>query len=517
MPTGKQVSGRFIGQEDVLIQEIAVTEAGQRFRRLDVGVSGTLEGWVVKEGPRGNHFTSHPEFAFSQSGNEYRRYHGTLRYEASKGTSFTLIYPEGETKWNRKLFFTVHGRSGSFYGGSLKPWNQNLDSSDPTGDLNDLERMMLAKGYAVAKTRRNAGAARGDPGLGPGDYPVTLDDGEVVPGKNLNIHTGLLLDLVRLAENLIEQRLGARPRRTYWFGHSAGGMNGRLVNYVSGLNLDENGDAIIDGFLHSDSGGGRYLPVLMEDGRDVLLMTEEDRRQFAKTIEITHLLYVSRMNVPGLPAWMSDSFLINKRLSAKVLKDKALGKMARMYEVQGVSHLPGGLRSGTGDTVLLDLLPLMGGLVDLLDNWVERDTIPPPTRSDWLELGDADGDGMNENSSLALPGVACPLGLYFPFPPSRGLGGATLTGFAEFDGKSLEPEDGRGVHVDMNLNRYLDHRESVEQAWHRLGLLAVGETFNRSKYQECVEKTVSGLKKDGLIGEEAAIRYIQEASKTAFP
>jgi len=38
------------------------------------------------------------------------------------------------------------------------------------------------------------------------------------------------------------------------------------------------------------------------------------------------------------------------------------------------------------------------------------------------------------------------------------------TGLATFDGQSLEPLDGRWVLVDMNLNRYLDHRESVDQA-----------------------------------------------------
>jgi hypothetical protein len=216
MAPKRVVDGRSVGQEDVLIEEVTLADSGRRYRRLDIGVSGTLEGWVVKEGPRGNHFTSHPEFALTQSGNEFRRFHGILRYEASKGTAVTLVYPEAGTPWNKKLFVTVHGRSGSFFGGTLKAWNKNLDPADPLGDLNGYERVMLDQGYAVAKTRRNAGAASGDPGLGPGDYSVVLDDGEIVQGRNLNIHADLLLDMIRLSENLLKDRLGEKPLRTYW-------------------------------------------------------------------------------------------------------------------------------------------------------------------------------------------------------------------------------------------------------------------------------------------------------------
>ena len=517
MAPKRDVHGKSIGQEDVLIEEVAFTDSGRRYRRLDVGVSGTLEGWVVKEGPRGNHFTAHPEFALTQSGNDYRRFHGILRYEASKGTAVTLVYPEAGTPWNQKLFVTVHGRSGSFFGGTLKAWNKNLDPADPLGDLNGYERVMLDKGYAVAKTRRNAGAASGDAGSGPGDYAVVLDDGEIVQGRNLNIHTGLLLDMIRLSENLLKDRLGEKPLRTYWFGHSAGGMNGRVINYVSGLNLDENGETIIDGFINIDSGGGRYLPVLMKEGQDTLLLTDETRQQFVKTLETAHQLYTDRMDVPTLPPWMSYGYLLNKRWTARILRDKGLGNKMRIYEVQGVSHIAGGHRSGGGDTVLLDLSGLMDGLIDLLDNWVEQDIAPPPSKSGWLELGDVDGDGVNENEAIALPEVACPLGLYYPYPPSRGEEGGGYTGFVFFDGQGLEPLDGQGAFVDMNLNRYLDQRESVDEAWHRLGLLKRGEAFSRSRYQACVEATVAQLRKEKLITERVAQRYVQQASNADFP
>jgi len=354
----KEVNGKLIGQEDVLIQEVVISDSGHQYRRLDVGVSGTVDGWVVKEDLPMPQLVSAPDFIYPQHGLHFSRFHGTLRYEASKGTGMTIIYPEAGTGWNKKLFVTVHGSSGSFLEGTLQPWNRIFDPSQPLGDISKYERLMLDKGYAIAKTRRNAESI--------GDYSVTLDDGEILEGWNLNVHTGLILDLVQLAENLLKDRLGEKPLRTYWYGHSAGGMNGRLINYKPGENLDESGEPIIDGFLNDDSGAGLYLPVLEKNGRDTLFVTEKERRR------------------------LSPVYFINKRLNAKILREKGLGDKSRMYEVRGVSHFAGGNLSANGlysrgvrraenpDVVLLDTSGLLDALIDLLDNWVEQDI--PPTK-----------------------------------------------------------------------------------------------------------------------------------------
>jgi len=216
-------------------------------------------------------------------------------------------------------------------------------------------------------------------------------------------------------------------------------------------------------------------------------------------------------------------------MNVKILQEKGLGDKIRMYELRGVTHFSGGYLSEKGlstrgislgndsDVVVLDLLGLMDGLIDVLDNWVEQGIAPPASKTDWLELGDLDSDGVNENVAIALPEVACPLGVHFQFPPSLGKGGSFWTGFATFDGQSLEPLDGRGVFVDMNLNRYLDHRESVDQAWHRVGLLKPGEAFSRSKYKACVEAAVGQLKQEKLITDRGAARYIQRASEADLP
>ena len=137
--------------------------------------------------------------------------------------------------------------------------------------------------------------------------------------------------------------------------------------------------------------------------------------------------------------------------------------------------------------------------------------------SDWAELGDADRDGVVENPGVRLPEVACPLGLYHQYPASQGAGGVGTTGFARFDGKGLEPLDGRGVFVDMNLNRYRDARETVTQAWRRLGLLSRGESFSRERYTACVASVVEGLRARRLLSEQIADLYKREAASAALP
>ena len=513
------VNGSLIGQEDCYMQEVVVTYQDEKYRRVDMGISGTIEGWVVKEGARIYHFTSAPDFLFTQAGNHHKRFHGILRYEASKGTSMTVLYPEAGTAWNGRLYVTVHGASGSFLQGTLKRWDQIFDPSDPLGDFSDYEKLMLEKGYAVAKTRRNSDMRNA------GDYSVTLDDGEIVEGKNISDHPELILGFTRLAESFLKSRLSQKPSRTYWYGHSGGVMTGRLIQYMPETNIDEDGKPIIDGFLFDDPGGGLWLPVLFRDGKDVLFSTEKERLPFVKSIDIVHQLYSNTyvnpllMNVEDIPKWVSPVYLVNKRTNAKLLRDKGLQNKYRMYEVRGVSHSGGEyLEDGKrGDIQILKLSRVIDAVIDLLEDWVEQNVEPPATKSDLLELGDVNGDGFNENEALALPDVACPLGLYYPYPSSSGSGGVGSTSFAVFDGKSLEPFDGRGVFVDMNLNRTRDYRETVTQAWRRLGLLKPGATFNRDRYMSCIKATVSKLRKENFITERIATLYAEEAAEVKLP
>ena len=206
---------------------------------------------------------------------------------------------------------------------------------------------------------------------------MTLEDGTTLK-NNLSAHARLLTTWTTLAQNLISKRIGAKPKRTYFYGHSAGGFLGRLINYQPGANTDEDGKPIFEGFLIDDAGAGLWLPKLVLDNKDVLFTTDQDRKRFVKQIDVTHMLYAGE-------TW---DFIQKKRENARLLLEKGLGAKHRMYEIRGVSHFDAGNVSRR-DLVFqtLDLSGLFDALIDRLDSWVDKDVPPPPTMSDFAELG----------------------------------------------------------------------------------------------------------------------------------
>jgi len=540
------IRGKQIGQEDCKLIETDFTYAGRRFRRMDMGISGTLDGYLAKEGRYNFYFGSNPEFTYAQGGNRNPLYYGIGRYDAEKGSSVTFLYPLDASTWNGKMFVTAHGAGRSFKRGTLARWDKNLNPGNPLSDISKYERLMLEKGYAVAKTRRSTL-------MEGGDTVVTLEDGTVLDDRNVTEQPRLILGFAKVGWNILERRLGRRPSRTYWYGHSGGARPGRIVNFQPGLNVDPDGKRIIDGLILDDSGSGLWLPIVMKNGRDILFTDAEELPWFVKEnpemakvdpklysgakhkdwfvpeIEIIHLSYVNE-TPDDPPPWASTNFLTNKRLNARALRDKGLGAKHRSYELAGISHsggeyLPEGRR---GDVVIWDLSRVMDGLLDMLDNWVEKGVALPPTKSDWAELGDADRDGVIENGPLLIPDVACPTGVFHPFPVSAGPGGQGTTGFAPFTGEGLEPADGRGAvkfdgdnwyynFVDMNRNGYRDFRENMTQAWRRLGLIRPSETFRRDQYAACVQKAVDKLLSEKFVLPRTAQFYLDQAKTMVFP
>ena len=517
MAPRKDVSGKLVGQEECLMLDYGVVEPLKKYHRVDIGISGTLSGYVVKDGARQNYFTSGPDFTYTQFGNvDHPRFHGILKYEMEKGTSLTLTYPE--TGWNGKVFVMVHGRSGSFLRRTLRPWNEYYDQAKPF-DANKYERSMLERGYAVARTRRNAD------GFAPGDFSAVLDDGTVWPDQNINMVPELILDEVRFVDNVLKQRLGKKPSRNYWWGHSAGTYTGLALNYMiqfePQLNKDADGQETISGFLDDDPGGGLFLPMLQKNGTDILYRTPEERAKFVKTLVISHQAYplvysnvvVGEFDAKHAPAGISDTALINKRNMAKLFSKKGMDNVFRMYEVRGVSHQGDeDLETNTNrDIQVVHLSRVMDAAVDLLDNWVEKGIEPPKTK--------ADDASVSTISAISLPETACPLGHYYPFPAMRGnnSGSAGVTSFAAYDGAGLEPLDGQLMYVDMNHDGRRDQRETVTQAWQRLGLLNQKEIFGRDKYVSCVEGAVMKLRNEGLFTDNSVRQYLEEARKAQLP
>jgi hypothetical protein len=493
----------------ILKHRVVLNAKGQRFVRLEIALDGTVRGWaVLRRQPHGDVFTDAPDLVFAQLGVTGPRYRGIARYEAARGSGMTLFVPLKAKDWNGKLFVTAHGGRAYATVGTLVPRNGAL-AFHPFADVNKYVGLMIDKGYAVAFTRRSSATAPGR-----GDMTVTLADGRTVTGYQVGLHVGLMVSWAQLASNIVRHRLGRAPTHVYFYGFGSGATIGRLLNDVSRLNDDRDGHAVFDGILADDA--GPFLPVLRKGGRDVLFADAAARAQFVKQIDVAHTLY----DAPG-----SMRRLLATRRNARLLRRKGLGDRHRLYEIRGVSHYDAGYGPedlvGRRDLAFqnIDLTPVISALIDRLDAWVDAGKPPPATRSDDPLLGGVDADGKVIHPAVALPPIACPLGVYHVYPVELGNRpiGLKVTGFAAFDGINPEPLDGLGRLVDMNGNGRRDRRESLVEAWRRLGLVAKNEGFTRLVYTSCVTQVAERLAKEGLIPRAAELYYQQRAPSTLLP
>ena len=250
-PAVRQALGKNVGVEQcyIISEETVFNIKGQRFRRVEVRLSGTVEGWASREkGSRAAYFSDGPEFVLVQSGLTGPRSRGVGRYDAATKHGMTILYPEDARDWNGKLYMTAHG-AGSYGAVGNLVERDPKQKFNPHQNLNRYVTLMMDRGYAVAHTMRSADRIRGD-------IEVSLEDGTALKGLNLSSHAGLLRSWTELARNLISHRVGSRPKRIYFYGHSAGGFWGRQMNYQPGANVDSDGKALFDGFLLDDAGSG---------------------------------------------------------------------------------------------------------------------------------------------------------------------------------------------------------------------------------------------------------------------
>jgi alpha/beta hydrolase family protein len=498
----RTVKGRTVGPSSCRMHEADATLDGRALTRVDLGLDGTVDGYITKTGDYKEYLTSAPDLVFGQTMDPGPILFGVAAYERDKGAAMTVVFPRDRAAWNGKMWVTVHGRGVSFKQGNLKAWDKNLDRAKPLDDLTKYDKLMLSKGYVLVKTRRTSAE-------GLGEIITTLEDGSTVDYVAFNDTHHYISDFAAVAAKLVEKRLGRAPVRTYFYGHSAGARIGRGFNYTPGLNARPDGKPIFDGILADDGAAGGWLPVVMKDGKDVLFATAADKAGFVPQIDVSHQMYNNIWPSKRAP-FMSASYLENKRNNARILRDKAMRE--RMYEVRSISHsggeaYPDGRR---GEIQILDMSKLMDRFIEMLDAWVEGRGTPPPTRSDWAELGDADRDGTIEHPALAFPEVACPLGVYYPYPETV----SGTTAFAPFTGQGLEPLDTKNVFVDMNRNGVWDLRETPTQAWRRLGLLTKSEELTREKYVSCIRAAADALRKDGFFSDATAAGYVEQAAKT---
>lgn len=494
LPALRAVKGHQVGPKSCVMVERDMTVDGKAYKVVDMGIDGTVDGYLTKTGDYRGYFTNSPELVFPQTADPGPVFLGIASYGRDKGASMAVIYPADRAAWNGKVWVTVPGASA----GPLRPWQPGANEAGERF-INAYDREMLSRGYAIAKTRRatNATALARNAHPDPTGITTVLEDGTTVDYAAFNDTANYIRDFTFIAENVLQKRLGKAPARTYFYGHSAGARIGRGMNYTAGLNRRDNGKPVFDGFLVDDSGAGGWLPVVLEDGKDVLFTTEADKARAVPQLEIAHQGY-NNIWPPKKPAWVSSSYLENKRKNAKIMQDKGMTSKFRVYEVRGISHAG----SGPG----FDIAPMWGQIFAMLDTWVDKGAAPPPSHSDWSEIGDRDHDGAIENAALAFPQIACPLGVYY----TTTVTGTTIA-FAPFTGQGIEPLNTEQVFVDMNRNGVWDFRETPQQAWVRLGLLKRGESLTREKYVACVQSAVDALRKEGFFSDRTAADYVEKA------
>lgn len=499
----REVKGKKVGPASCQMQEAAIQYEGRAYTRVDVGLDGSVDGYAAKVGDYKDYFTNGPDLVFPQTWGARQVLFGVAKYERAKGAGMTIVYPSG-TDWNGRIFVTVHGRGRSFKEGNLKPWDKNFNPATPLGDLDRYERLMASKGYAVVKTNRTSSE-------GLGEISTTFEDGSTVDSIAFNDSARYIMDFTDVARALLLKRLGRAPAHVYMYGHSAGARIGHSINYTPGLNVGRDGKRFYDGLLLDDPAAGTWYPVVLKDGKDVMLTTAAEKAAFVPQIDVAHQMY-NNIWPPAHPDWMSSSYLENKRNNARILRDKGIANY-RIYEVRGTSHSGGeGLPDSMqrGDLQNIDVSKLMDRFIDMIDAWADKGTAPPPSRSDDPALGGAGPNDTVERAALAVPDIACPLGVYYNYPET--VSGATA--FAAFTGKGIEPLNGKNVWIDMNRNGVWDYRETPTQAWRRLGLLKAGETLTREKYVACVQSAADALRKDGFVSDKTAAAYVTQA-KTA--
>ena len=500
----RDVKGQKVGPASCVMQEAPITYDGRGYKRIDVGLDGSVDGFAAKVGDYKDYFTNGPDLVFPQTWGPRQVFAGVAKYERAKGAGMTIVYPAESAAWNGRIFVTVHGRGRSFKEGNLKAWDKNFNTATPLGDLDRYERMMVAKGYAVVKTNRTSSE-------GLGEIATTLEDGSTVDSIAFNDSARYIMDFTEVARALLLKRLGRAPVHVYMYGHSAGARIGHSINYTPGLNVGRDGKRFFDGLLLDDPAAGTWYPVVLKDGKDVLLTTAAEKAAFVPQIDVAHQMY-NNIWPPAHPDWLSSSYLENKRNNARILHAKGIANY-RMYEVRGTSHsggesLPDSMQRG--DLQNIDVSKAMDRFIDLLDAWVDKGTAPPPTHSDDPSLGGTAANDTIQYPALALPEIACPLGVYYNYPET--VSGATA--FAAFTGKGIEPLNGKNVWVDMNRNGVWDYRETPTQAWRRLGLLKPAETLTREKYTACVQSAADALRKEGFFADATVEGYVARA-KTA--
>ena len=76
----RDARGQKVGPASCLLQESNITVAGRPFRRLDIGLDGTVDGIVTRTGDYKEYLTNAPDLVFPQTADDGQRFFAVAKY-----------------------------------------------------------------------------------------------------------------------------------------------------------------------------------------------------------------------------------------------------------------------------------------------------------------------------------------------------------------------------------------------------------------------------------------------------
>ena len=102
LPAAREVKGRKVGPTSCQMAEGQLNVAGRPFVRIDIGLDGTVEGYVTRTGEYRGYMTNSPELAFPQTADPGPPVLAFADYRRSQGAAHDAVLPAGSGRVERQ-------------------------------------------------------------------------------------------------------------------------------------------------------------------------------------------------------------------------------------------------------------------------------------------------------------------------------------------------------------------------------------------------------------------------------
>jgi hypothetical protein len=94
----RDVRGQKVGPSSCLMLETAATIDGRSYQRIDIGLDGTVDGFVTRTGDYKEYLTNAPDLVFPQTADDGPRFLAIAKYQRDKGAAMTIMPPHGTAR-----------------------------------------------------------------------------------------------------------------------------------------------------------------------------------------------------------------------------------------------------------------------------------------------------------------------------------------------------------------------------------------------------------------------------------